>query len=297
MFARQDITTGGMILGERPGVIVPYLVGLPIPLSELYSKLFNRLPPTTFHDLMSLSNCKGQDDNNFLEGIIRANAIGIRLDVPDVPHPELSTHRAIFLNTSRCNHSCGPNAKWEWDVGSFCLILTAVRPIVSGEEITIHYTSVTRSRYERRDTLQSLYGFSCRCDYCSLPSTEAFSRSDEARAELENFWATLPTFEQWCLDASMPDTALIDRHVRALQLIEQEGMHILNSEKHADAIAMCYGALEDVEMFRAWTGRARGVKLRTSTSELIVLAKWLSNPLVFPAWGWRKTFCGARAGG
>lgn len=318
MFACRDIPTEGVILGEHPVIIVPYLVALPTPLSELYSQLFNRLPPTTYYDLMNLSNCKGQNEDNLLEGIIRTNSIGVRLDVPDVPYPELSTHRAIFLNTSRCNHrfdvapisiytiisnyeltlhSCGPNAKWEWDAVSFCLYLTAVRPITSGEEITIQYIPVTRPRYERQATLRSLYGFSCRCNRCSLPSAEGVSLSDEARMELENFWAILPAFEQWCLDASMPDSALIDIHARALRLIEQEDLQVLNPEKHVDAIAMCYGALEDVEMFRAWTERVREVKLRTNPSQAIVFAKWLSNPMAFPAWGWRKTFCGSRAVG
>jgi uncharacterized protein YfaT (DUF1175 family) len=93
----------------------------------------------------------------------------------------------------------------------------------------------------------------------------------------------------------MPDSALIDLHVNALQMIEQEGLQVLNCEKHVDAIAMCYGALEDVDMFRAWTRRIREVKLRTSPSQALVFAKWLSNPVAFPAWGWRKTFCGSRA--
>lgn len=119
--------------------------------------------------------------------------------------------------------------------------------------------------------------------------------SDEIRAELDNFWATLPDFEQWCLDASIPNSALIDLHARALRLIEEENLQVLNPERHVDAIAMCYGALEDAGMFRAWVTRVREVKLRMSPSQAIVFAKWLSNPLTFPVWGWRKTFCGSRA--
>ena len=104
MFARRDIPAQGLILIEHPVIITPYLVGLTTPLSDLYAQLFDRLPPKLHRDLMQLANCKPADECSLLEGIVRTNAIGIQLDVPDVPHPELSTHRAIFLNTSRCNH-------------------------------------------------------------------------------------------------------------------------------------------------------------------------------------------------
>jgi hypothetical protein len=104
MFARRDIPEQGLILVEHPVVITPYLVGLTTPLSDLYAQLFDRLPPKLYRDLMRLANCKPPAECSLFEGIVRTNAIGIQLDVPDVPHSELSTHRAIFLNTSRCNH-------------------------------------------------------------------------------------------------------------------------------------------------------------------------------------------------
>ena len=104
MFARRDISAQGQILIEHPVVITPYLVGLTTPLSDLYAQLFDRLPPKLYRDLMRLANCKPTEECSLFEGIVRTNAIGIQLDVPNVPHAELSTHRAIFLNTSRCNH-------------------------------------------------------------------------------------------------------------------------------------------------------------------------------------------------
>lgn len=104
MFARRDIPAQGLILVEHPVIITPYLVGLPTPLSDLYAQLFDRLPPKLHRDLMRLANCKPAKEYSLSEGIVRTNAIGIQLDVPDVPHAELSTHRGLFLNTSRCNH-------------------------------------------------------------------------------------------------------------------------------------------------------------------------------------------------
>jgi hypothetical protein len=192
-----------------------------------------------------------------------------------------------------CVHSCSPNAKWEWDIATFSLRLSAVRTIRPGEEITIQYTPSVRPRQERQASLRSQYGFTCFCSACTLPSL-AIQKSDQVRASLDQFWATLPTFEEWCFDASMPDDMLINAHARALRLIEQEGLQVLDCGKHVDAIAMCYGALEDVEMFRSWTEKVRDLKVRANPKQAIVFSKWLSNPMAFPAWGWRRTFCGSK---
>ena len=104
MFAMRDIVPGDLILTEHPLIVVPYVIGLTKSLSEVYGALFDRLEPKRCRELMSLANSKSVEECSLLEGIVRTNAIGIQLEVPQVMHPELSTHRAIFLNTSRCNH-------------------------------------------------------------------------------------------------------------------------------------------------------------------------------------------------
>ncbi|RDB22322.1 SET domain-containing protein 5 [Hypsizygus marmoreus] len=295
MFALRNIPKGGLILVEHPILVVPYLVGLTTPLAEIYTRMFDRLTLEGRHELTRLANSESRDHPPSLEDVVHANAIGIQLDVPDVPNPELATHRAVFLNTSRCNHSCGPNAQWEWDTPTLSLYLSAVRPICPGEEITIQYAPSTRPRHERQKALRAQYGFTCQCQWCSVPSAEAVLRSDGARAALDGFWRNLPAFEEWCLDPTMSDDTLIKLHLGALEMIEQEGLQVLDREKHVDAIAMCYGALEDVERFKTWTARVCDAKVRENPSQALVFSKWLSNPMTFPAWGWRKTFCGSRA--
>lgn len=309
MFARRDIPAGGLILVERPVVVSPSVIRLHEPLSEVYSSLFNRLSPSTYRELMNLANGAPPKECSTVEGIMRTNALGIELEVPDIPNPEHPVHHALFLNTSRCNHrlvlsndrglwivadslllpSCGPNARWEWDLATFSLYLEALRPIRVGEEITIPYMDIDCSRQNRRDYLRSAYGFDCRCEYCVLPTRDAIARSDYARLKLREFWDLTPSFEQWCLDASMGNEALLNAHKHALQLIDQEGLQILDYAGHVDAIAMCYGALGDVDKFRRWVGMVRDLRLDGQPEKGIVFAKWLSNPVTFPAWGWRKS--------
>ncbi|KAJ6589442.1 hypothetical protein B0H19DRAFT_921857 [Mycena capillaripes] len=288
MVAAQNIPPGGLIVAERPILVVPYIIALQThPESEFYTALLRRLSPETVAGFMALANCKLASECDTVEGIMRTNAIAINLNVPDVPHPELATHRGIFPNISRCNHSCGPNAKWQWDAASFSLSLVALRPIQAGREITVAYLTPTYSRAERRTKLKSMYGFSCRCEFCARP-TSMTSMSDAARSELREFWVALPSFEAWCLDANMPDHALIDVHKRAVSLLEAEGLEMLEYGKHLDAIAMGYGALRDVEHFRAWACRARDCR-PMDTDASWVLQKWINDPETFPVWGWRTS--------
>ncbi|KAJ6629818.1 hypothetical protein B0H10DRAFT_1775631 [Mycena sp. CBHHK59/15] len=297
MFALQDIPAGALILVERPIIVGPYIIGLGnYSESDIYAALLRRLSPDTTASFMALANCKPPSECDTIEGIMRTNGIAINLSVPDVPHPELSTHRAVFLNTSRCNHSCGPNAKWTWDPTSFSLSLAALRPILAGDEITVTYMTPTHSFAERRERLRAQYNFACHCAVCTHTThSNAVPASDAARAELRAFWARTPSFEAWCGDSSLPDHALIDAHKRALLLIEQEGLQVLGCGRHLDAIAMGYGALRDVAQFRAWSGRARECRFAEERGDAVrVLERWIDEPETFPVWGWRKSLKGSR---
>ncbi|KAF7334623.1 SET domain-containing protein [Mycena venus] len=273
---------------QRPILVAPYIIALQTHSeADIYAALLHRLSADTRMRFMELANCKPAEECGTLEGIMRTNAIGISLNVPDVPHPELATHRGIFLNISRCNHSCGPNAKWQWDPASFSLSLVALRPIHAGQEITVAYITPTCSRTERRAKLKAIYNFSCRCEFCARPASLTF-KSDAARAELVSE-SGLPSFENWCLDANIPDHALIDAHMRAVSLIEAEGLQTLDSYgKHLDAIAMGYGALRDVEGFREWAWRAMDFRPMDSGASR-VLENWILDPETFPVWGWRTS--------
>lgn len=96
------------------------------------------------------------------------------------------------------NHSCAPNASLEFD--GRCAVLTALKHIEEGEEITISYigqsslprlpisftqtrlpfsvkpkltthTDTTQPRAARQAFLQEHYYFTCACPACTTPST------------------------------------------------------------------------------------------------------------------------------
>lgn len=307
MFARREVYDGEVILREHPVVVSPYLIGLSMPLADIYADLFKRLSRPAYSELMSLakSSCPSLKDASVYESIMRANALGIALNIPNVDHAELAIHRGIFLKTSRCNHSCGPNAKWDWDMKTFSLTLTAVRTIAKGQEITIPYIAPDLPGGARRASIQQQYGFECQCYHCTYKLEEDFIHSDMARESLRRAWSSdckLPSFEKWCTEPAYPDDLLINAYKRSLHLIEAEGLEVLDLGpgehperdvgRYKDALAMCYGALEDTENFRIWIAKVRDGRMTKKPTQSLAFNKWLSNPSSFPVWGWRRAICG-----
>ncbi|KAF9003065.1 hypothetical protein BDQ17DRAFT_515781 [Cyathus striatus] len=299
MFAQQDIPAGCIILAEHPTVILPYIIALPTSSTELHANVLEYLSPSKYKEVMSLSRGPFPSDDQ-VDDVLSANALAVELQVPDGPNADLPIHRALFLKTSRINHSCGPNARWDWDSSTLTLTVTAVRPIRKNEEITITYIAPDQPREERIKCLETVHGFSCVCSYCLILNTDDLLNSDIAREILHNTWTlgNLSSFNKWCRDPSMPDDFLISQHMRALTLIQQEGLQVLDYGpgmhpdldvgRHCDAIAMCYGALEDTDNFILWIKHVKEMHIVWQPDRAPVFKKWISNPSSFPVWGWRK---------
>ncbi|KAJ3710296.1 hypothetical protein C8R42DRAFT_729437 [Lentinula raphanica] len=312
MFARTHIPQGATILTEFPVIVVPRdikeIVGSVAGLDETKSQeelidtLVFRLDSQ--QEVFAMKDCLGLPNVTTPSGIFSTNAFDIELKV-NATSPKSAKHmyKALFLQTSRCNHSCGPNAVWKFDSSTFALILVAVRAIRPGEEITISYINPFLPRHLRRVQLQSKWKFTCHCTHCDIPWSfpGAIAQSDRARHELSTFFKKLPDWEQWCFDEKN-EMDLIGMHLRAMQLREEEGLEGFKDGgaaghwtdvaymKHIDALVMCFGALADVQGFRKWVNKAREVKLAegpNSVSHVKVLDSWLKEPKKFYVWGWK----------
>ncbi|KAG7443859.1 uncharacterized protein BT62DRAFT_921526 [Guyanagaster necrorhizus] len=281
MFARSSgggIPAGGTVLVEHPLLVMPHRRG-----SFAIASLLEMVDPKGKTELMNLANAFPLEEK--LGGIVRTNSL-VGIEMGGGAEEE---YRGVFLKLSRCNHSCSPNAHWTWDPASFSLTLEAVRPIAPHEEITIQYIDVCGSRAQRREELRMWFNFECVCPACSLPLHRQQRQSDFAREELARLMGHLRavTFEEWCASGTLWDGYLIRMHRRALEIREREGLEMLEVRRHVDAIAVCYGALGDVEMFRLWGGKAREMRVGGG-GERAVLDRWIEEPGVFPVWGWRR---------
>ncbi|KIY45454.1 SET domain-containing protein [Fistulina hepatica ATCC 64428] len=290
-FVRCKFSADETILLEHPSIVVPYLKATAMSLSELYTSLFEKLPPQSHKTLTSLFSSPLFDKLSRAEGIMFTNSIEIDLDVVQDKQPELNNHRAIFLHTSRINHSCAPNARVQWDYASFELSVIATRTINEGDEVTISYVDPRFPREARRQQLKETYGFDCQCDHCAKLATDEDSvkKSDAARLELLTA-PPAPGVETWCLDtSSMLDDSLVNAHKRRLELIEQEGLEALGCQRHYDVLTVWYGALSDKKRFREWATKSMHTRMQGDPEIATMFGRWIQVPQTFPLWGERPS--------
>ncbi|THH11290.1 hypothetical protein EW146_g8095 [Bondarzewia mesenterica] len=299
LFATRFLEAGQLVVAEPPLIIVPLVLPMTSPgLSKAHTfrTLFARLEDPHRRLLLSLSNCKPASLCSREEGIIRTNGLSIELHATE---GYTVAHNGVFLITSRANHSCSPNAAYIWDADAFTLTLSALRPIPVDEEITIAYTSLTAPLASRLFTLRAAYHFACACESCVRPRTDrALLQSDQNRIELDRWWARRTTFERWLKDRSMPYLALIIAHVRALEMLEQEGLHD-GRARHCDMVARCFGALGETNKFVEWAARAAkewtvvarrysgAVQEEIALEKVGMCKKWVREPDSFEFWATR----------
>jgi hypothetical protein len=121
-------------------------------------------------------------------GIWRSNAY--RLDTGE--SPDGSKTAACFALACRFNHSCVPNCHIDWNSDTGEQTVQAVRPIASGDELTVSYIDAGLDHAHRASMLSSKFGFTCTCGLCSHPVGAARVASDTRQrriAQLEGLIA------------------------------------------------------------------------------------------------------------
>jgi len=114
MFAQRSLRSGDFILSEHPVLVTPYVMAVGIPVSEMYQQMFLLLSKHMKHQVLDLAvsafpgGVGYSDEQDAYKSIIRINTFAINLPVPNTEFAELSTHRGIFVNMSRCNHRSVP---------------------------------------------------------------------------------------------------------------------------------------------------------------------------------------------
>lgn len=192
-------------------------------------------------------------------GILRTNTFSVNLPGYD------QVHSAVLEHTSRCNHSCTPNANIPFYLSSFSFQLRACRPIRRGEEITITYINLPDDRATPRQELRTKYSFHCECPSCSL-SDEDSKKDDVARATIEKSDKVLgKALDEWLEDAgtkALPDDYVIAKGKEIVKLIEKTNV----CEPYYWCSAMvplvnAYLALGDKASAREWAVKGERMNL------------------------------------
>ncbi|KAJ7140972.1 hypothetical protein C8R44DRAFT_762184 [Mycena epipterygia] len=275
MFAAKDISAGALIVVDQPIAVVPSGVRN----RTAFDAMLLRISRPSRERLLALANCKPLAEYPVIEGIALTNATQIELPVPPAASPQ--EYGAVFPSVCRANHSCGLQSAFKWDPASFSVSMYALRPYRAGEEIFNQYIDVLAPRAVRQAQL-ARYGFTCACTYCAAPS----AASDAARAELRDWRALHPRFMPWATDMCRADDTVIAASLRALALIEQEGVYGLQVLFFED-IALSYAVLGDEARFRDWAQKIVDICAAQDPERAARFAGWMAEPRTYKLWGWR----------
>ncbi|KAK4694724.1 hypothetical protein P7C71_g2909, partial [Lecanoromycetidae sp. Uapishka_2] len=96
-----------------------------------------------------------------------------------------TVNRGIFLQASRINHSCTPNAYFTWNHEIERLIVYAINNMARNDEILVSYhtNDYYMTKIQRQAEFEETYGFHCTCQACQT-DTEFGIASDVRRSRV-----------------------------------------------------------------------------------------------------------------
>ena len=181
MFTTQKIGAGARILSEKPTFTAPTDVWTSNPRDMLTQ--FRALPkeerdaylllhaPQQKIDLLAqilrpalpLLPEEAQKLAIIIAAIHETNAFGMGTQ------SGMAGLASVFLQTSRINHSCCPNATCSWNENLARLTVHATKNIPAEEEISISYlANPWKSHCRRQESLREGYFFMCTCPACDI---------------------------------------------------------------------------------------------------------------------------------
>lgn len=213
--AVKDIAAGTCLLIEEPVMIIPN----PQFTASYLQEIFDDLDPEVQEVIMNLASAHGQDTKNWpcdltaqLSGgstipppKIHSSVQGLeRTKITDQHMARLSPEKSlmsivmtnavslnegsgIFPILSRFNHSCLPNATYNWQIKMQKETVYATRDIAAGEEILVSYVDAYDLPEKRAWTLKN-YGFACQCRACVDDGSGFAAASRHRRWRLGELW-------------------------------------------------------------------------------------------------------------
>lgn len=178
--------------------------------------------------------------------------------------------KGVFLQASRFNHSCAPNAHFQWNSKLDRLTVHAIENIPAHAEILINY----RVKYsfnttsERRKELLKGYKFRCNCNVCQ-PNTGDTAASDKRRKEMRKLEKEITKGKRdEKEDTPRSDRMKIRNNINALKhLLQQEGLFIPY---------MADWHLEELQWYarerERWNSKSSGIESVGSETNILGLA-------------------------
>lgn len=234
--ALHDLSPGTQILRYTPALLAYLEADLgTLEREALWSLAITRLPRPTREAFMALTYIYG-DPRVRVQDIVKGNTFQLAIAG--------ANHLAVYPETSRLNHDCGPNAQYVIDAETLTHTVRVTRKVEEGEEISIAYTSPLENCAARKAKLQEGFHFECGCQRCRNRE-----ESDKLLDEINMIQAGL---NDWS-DASSATPQMAQRLV---ELYEAEGLQGFLDVPYG-FMALAVNAVGESGEARAWAGRAR----------------------------------------
>jgi hypothetical protein len=225
-FALQPLHRGDLILIESPlFTVLKVGEGGDIDKAAVLSAV-KQLSSQNLRQYVSLKNAHHGSGRirNPLSGTFATNSF------------DMDEHNAgIFLQASRFNHSCSPNARYSWNREMKHFVIYALCDISDGDEILVSYLggrNVYGSTRAARQARLARYAFKCTCVACALQGPAAMA-SDSRRTEIAKLYDSVPHF----LPNRTRERLLAI--TRAIHLLQEESYTADYDDFTNDAAAIC----------------------------------------------------------
>ncbi|KDR74827.1 hypothetical protein GALMADRAFT_123513 [Galerina marginata CBS 339.88] len=209
MFATRDIKIGEFIFAERPLFVGPRAADDTLPDKFLDDRTrysgaamwmeHEKVLETAFDRMTTggKSAIKSLMDNGIiaergrLYSILNTNASGITTLFDGQQELGFNHYIAVSKLASRINHSCTPNVTFKFDLPSFSVQFTVMRPIKAGEQLFTSYGPINKTAAERQAQFIP-HGFVCDCPACvnATPESDKFRKEYKPLVETYLYWMT-----------------------------------------------------------------------------------------------------------
>ncbi|KAK4161892.1 SET domain-containing protein 5, partial [Cladorrhinum sp. PSN259] len=211
--------------------------------TEMLEEAVDRLGEGVKSEVLKLAQSpegpRSKSDGVILD-ILKTNGFGI--DVAGVQH------LGLYVEGSRVNHNCRPNAFWRYVGSQMAMEVVALRNIQPGEEVAHSYAPLGYTHEERKAVLRQ-WGFQCRCALCSAPPAER-QLADSRRERILEIHQILRKASE------LQSTRRVDELVReAMTLIELEELHPQLVEYYAQ-FANAYIMINELKKARDYVQKA-----------------------------------------
>ncbi|KIW13681.1 hypothetical protein PV08_08872 [Exophiala spinifera] len=270
VLAKHELHRGDRIKAYTPYILV-YMEGeLTVDEREKWVKIgISQLPEASREHFFSLATIWNEEGYE-VQDVIKAN--GFEMQVGGV------MHIAVFPETSRLNHACGPNAQYFLEPGLLTHFVHASRDIAPDEEITVSYAPPLRFHETRQRYLKDHFHFTCDCSRCQ--SGEA---SDHALHQIDALQSSLGN---WTPES----TASVKKAEELIRLYKQQGLEGFLDTAYGYA-ALTYNAVGSVrgaKKYAKLAAQSAALKFGPSHKDVAVWKELEKNPQGHVSWMRRK---------